>query len=94
MSQWLLGGGPWMNVGVCYGLANYGIGDRHKKVFFVRSLINNSDNGYGQTNWTSSYRGMANANLAIEKIPEIEMGTTMSKAPFWGEARFFQGPYY
>ncbi|EPR69542.1 putative nutrient binding outer membrane protein [Cyclobacterium qasimii M12-11B] len=86
------GGGPWMMLEFATGLANTELGQAQNSLF-VRSLINNSDNGYGQTYWTSYYRGIANANLAIEKIPEIEMDSeTQNK--LLGEARFLRAYYY
>lgn len=86
------GGGPWMMLEFATGLANTELGQAQNSLF-VRNLINNSDNGYGQTYWTSSYRGIANANLAIEKIPEIDMDNE-AQARLLGEARFFRAYYY
>lgn len=86
------GGGPWMMLEFATGLANTELGQAQNSLF-VRNLINNSDNGYGQTYWTSSYRGIANANLAIEKIPEIDMDN-QAQARLLGEARFFRAYYY
>lgn len=85
-------GGPWMMLEFATGLANTELGQAQNSLF-VRNLINNSDNDYGQTFWTSSYRGIANANLAIEKIPEIEMDAA-AKSRLLGEARFFRAFYY
>ncbi|SEJ31147.1 Starch-binding associating with outer membrane [Cyclobacterium xiamenense] len=86
------GGGPWMMLEFATGLANTELGQAQNSLF-VRNLINNSDNGYGQTYWTSSYRGIANANLAIEKIPEIEMDNAQQNR-LLGEARFLRAYYY
>lgn len=86
------GGGPWMMLEFATGLANTELGQAQNSLF-VRNLINNSDNGYGQTYWTSSYRGIANANLAIEKIPEIDMDNAAQNR-LLGEARFFRAYYY
>ena len=86
------GGGPWMMVEFATGLANTELGQAQNSLF-VRNLINNSDNGYGQTYWTSHYRGIANANLAIEKIPEIEMDNA-TQSMLLGEARFLRAYYY
>ncbi|MEX2567734.1 MAG: RagB/SusD family nutrient uptake outer membrane protein [Cyclobacteriaceae bacterium] len=86
------GGGPWMMLEFATGLANTELGQAQNSLF-VRNLINNSDNDYGQTYWTSSYRGIANANLAIEKIPEIDMDNTAQNR-LLGEARFFRAYYY
>jgi hypothetical protein len=86
------GGGPWMMIEFSTGLADTELGQAQNSIF-VRSLINNSDNGYGQTYWTTYYRGIANANLAIEKIPEIEMNQA-AKNRLLGEARFLRAYYY
>jgi len=86
------GGGPWMMTEFATGLADTELGQAQNSVF-VRQLINNSDNGYGQTYWTTYYRGIANANLAIAKIPEIEMDQTV-KNRLLGEARFLRAYYY
>ena len=66
------GGGNWMMLEFATGLANTELGQAQNSIF-IRNLVNNSDNGYGQTYWTSRYRGIANANLAIAKIPGITM---------------------
>jgi starch-binding outer membrane protein, SusD/RagB family len=85
-------GGPWMMLEFATGLADTELGQAQNSLF-VRSLINNSDNGYGQTYWTSFYRGIANANLAIAKIPEIEMDNSTQNR-LLGEARFLRAYYY
>lgn len=85
-------GGPWMMLEFATGLADTELGQAQNSLF-VRSLINNSDNAYGQTYWTSYYRGIANANLAIAKIPEIEMDASTQNR-LLGEARFLRAYYY
>ncbi|MFC4872323.1 RagB/SusD family nutrient uptake outer membrane protein [Negadavirga shengliensis] len=85
-------GGPWMMLEFATGLADTELGQAQNSLF-VRSLINNSDNAYGQTYWTSYYRGIANANLAIAKIPEIEMDAA-AQSRLLGEARFLRAYYY
>ncbi len=85
-------GGPWMMLEFATGLANTELGQAQFSLF-VRNLINNSDNGYGQTIWTSYYRGIANANLAIARIPEIPMDEN-AKNKLLGEARFLRAYYY
>ncbi len=85
-------GGPWMMLEFATGLADTELGQAQNSLF-VRSLINNSDNAYGQTYWTSFYRGIANANLAIAKIPEIEMDNSTQNR-LLGEARFLRAYYY
>jgi hypothetical protein len=86
------GGAPWMMLEFGTGLANTELGQAQNSIF-VRNLVNNSDNGYGQTYWTTNYRGIANANLAIAKIPEIPMDET-AKKKYLGEARFLRALYY
>jgi len=92
----VLGGGfngaPWMMLEFATGLANTELGQAQNSIF-VRNLVNNSDNAYGQTYWTSSYRGIGNANLAIAKIPGIKMDE-IAKKKFLGEARFLRAMYY
>ncbi|CAM4289736.1 RagB/SusD family nutrient uptake outer membrane protein [Cytophagaceae bacterium 50C-KIRBA] len=85
-------GGPWMMLEFSTGLANTELGQAQNSIF-VRNLVNNSDNAYGQTYWTSHYKGIANANLAIEKIPGIKMDE-VAKKKFLGEARFLRAMYY
>ncbi len=85
-------GGPWMMLEFATGLANTELGQAQFSLF-VRNLVNNSDNGYGQTIWTSYYRGIANANLAIARIPQIEMDE-VAKNRLLGEARFLRAYYY
>src|SRR5690606_38041394 len=85
-------GGPWMMLEFATGLANTELGQAQNSIF-VRNLVNNSDNGYGQTYWTSRYRGIANANLAIAKIPEINMDEA-AKNRYMGEARYLRALYY
>jgi len=86
------GGGTWMMLEFATGLANTELGQAQNSIF-IRNLVNNSDNGYGQTYWTSRYRGIANANLAIAKIPGINMDEA-AKAKYLGEARFLRALYY
>ncbi len=85
-------GGPWMMLEFATGLANTELGQAQNSIF-VRNLVNNSDNGYGQTYWTTRYRGIANANLAIAKIPGINMDEA-AKARYLGEARYLRALYY
>ncbi|WP_028667240.1 RagB/SusD family nutrient uptake outer membrane protein [Runella zeae] len=92
----VLGGGfngaPWMMLEFATGLANTELGQAQNSIF-VRNLVNNSDNGYGATYWTNHYRGIANANLAIAKIPGINMDEAAKKR-YLGEARFLRALYY
>jgi hypothetical protein len=86
------GGGPWMMVEFATGLADTELGQAQNSLF-VKDLLNNSDNAYGQTIWTSYYKGIANANIAIAKIPEIKMDET-AKLKLIGEAKFMRAYYY
>jgi starch-binding outer membrane protein, SusD/RagB family len=86
------GGGAWMMVEFATGLADTELGQAVNSLF-VRDLVNNSDNGYGQTIWTSYYRGIANANLAVSKIPDITMDETLKKR-LMGQAKFMRAYYY
>ncbi len=86
------GGAPWMMLEFATGLANTELGQAVNSIY-VRNLVNTSDNGYGQTYWVSHYRGIANANLAISKIPDITMDETL-KARILGEVHFLRAWYY
>lgn len=86
------GGAPWMMLEFATGLANTDLGQAQNSIN-IRNLSNNSDNTYGGTYWTSSYRGIANANLAIKNIPTITMDESQ-KTKFLGEARFLRAYYY
>lgn len=85
-------GAPWMMLEFATGLANTELGQAQNSIF-VRNLVNTPDNGYGAIYWTSHYRGIANANLAIAKIPSITMDETLKKR-FLGEARILRAYYY
>ncbi|AWW29705.1 RagB/SusD family nutrient uptake outer membrane protein [Echinicola strongylocentroti] len=86
------GGGAWMMTEFATGLADTDLGQAQYSLF-VKNLINNSDNGYGQTYWTNYYRGIANANLAIDQIPAINMDEGL-KSQLLGEAYFMRAYYY
>ncbi|MDR7129342.1 hypothetical protein J2X69_001679 [Algoriphagus sp. 4150] len=86
------GGGPWMMVEFATGLADTELGQAQNSLF-VKDLVNNSDNGYGQTIWTSYYKGIANANIAIAKIPGITMDEA-EKQKLIGEAKYLRAYYY
>lgn len=85
-------GAPWMMLEFATGLANTELGQAQNSIF-VRNLTNNADNGYGNVYYTSSYRGIGNANLAIAKIPGITMDETLKKRAL-AEARFLRAYYY
>lgn len=85
-------GGPWLMLEFATGLANTELGQANNSLI-VRDLDNTSDNGYGNTYWVSHYRGIANANLAIAEIPEMEMEEAQ-KEELIGEAKFLRAYYY
>lgn len=86
------GGGPWMMTEFATGLAATDLGQAVNS-YFVKDLNNTSDNGYGLTYWTSYYQGIANANLSIDRIPDIVMDD-VEKNRLLGEARFMRAWYY
>lgn len=86
------GGGTWLMLEFATGLANTALGQA-TDIYLVKDLINNSDNGYGESFWNEYYTGISRANLAIEKIPEINMDET-DKQKYLAEARFFRAYYY
>ncbi len=86
------GGGTWLMLEFATGLANTALGQA-TNIYLVKDLINNSDNGYGESFWNEYYTGISRANLAIEKIPEINMDET-EKQKYLAEARFFRAYYY
>ncbi|MBT9189746.1 RagB/SusD family nutrient uptake outer membrane protein [Zobellia russellii] len=86
------GGGTWLMLEFATGLANTSLGQA-TNIYLVKDLINNSDNGYGSSFWNEYYTGISRANLAIEKIPEINMDET-AKQNYLAEAKFFRAYYY
>ncbi len=86
------GGGTWMMTEFATGLAATDLGQAVNS-YFVRDLNNTSDNGYGLTYWRSYYQGIANANLSIQKVPEIAMDE-QEKQKLLGEAHFLRAWYY
>jgi len=86
------GGSPWLMLEFQTGLANTELGQAQNSLI-IRDLVNTSDNGYGVTHWNSSYRGIANANLALANIPAITMDEGL-KQRLLGEARFLRAYYY
>ncbi len=86
------GGSPWLMLEFQTGLANTELGQALNSLI-VRDLANTSDNEYGATHWNSSYRGIANANLAIAEIPKVNMNEDRKKR-LLGEARFLRAYYY
>ncbi|MCF0039209.1 RagB/SusD family nutrient uptake outer membrane protein [Dyadobacter fanqingshengii] len=87
------GGGPWMMTEFATGLAGTDLGQAVNS-YFVKDLRNTSDNGYGQTYWGSYYRGIANANLSIAKVPTIPAMDAAEVKKLLGEAYFLRAFYY
>ncbi|NIJ51670.1 RagB/SusD family nutrient uptake outer membrane protein [Dyadobacter arcticus] len=87
------GGGPWMMTEFATGLAATDLGQAVNS-YFIKDLRNTSDNGYGQTYWTSYYRGIANANLSIAKVPTIPAIDPVEVKKLLGEAYFLRAWYY
>ncbi|MEX0779055.1 MAG: RagB/SusD family nutrient uptake outer membrane protein [Balneolales bacterium] len=85
-------GAAWMMTEFQTGLANTELGQADNSII-IRNLQNNSDNGYGNSYWNSHYQGIANANVAIENIPNVEMNEDQ-KNRLLGEARFLRALYY
>ena len=85
-------GACWEIMEFATGLADAESGEAFNNII-VKRLINTSDNIHCLTWWTSQYRGIQNANLAIAKIPGITMDET-KKNKFLGEARFLRAYYY
>lgn len=86
------GGSPWLMLEFATGIADSDLGQADNSNI-IRNLTNTSDNAYGKTYWDSSYKGIANANLAIANIPEIDMDEGQ-KQQLLGEARFLRAYYY
>jgi len=86
------GGSPWLMLEFATGLADSDLGQADNSNI-IRNLTNTSDNVYGKTYWDSSYKGIANANLALAKIPEISMDED-KKNELLGEAYFLRAYYY
>ncbi|TDE13369.1 RagB/SusD family nutrient uptake outer membrane protein [Dyadobacter psychrotolerans] len=86
------GGGTWMMTEFATGLAATDLGQAVNS-YFVKDLKNTSDNGYGQAYWQAYYKGIANANISIAKIPTITMDAAEAKR-LMGEAYFLRAFYY
>ncbi|HEY0176714.1 MAG TPA: RagB/SusD family nutrient uptake outer membrane protein, partial [Pedobacter sp.] len=86
------GGAPWMMLEFPTGLANTEYGQSVDNLN-IRNLVNTADNNHCSQKWTTSYRGIGNANLAIAKIPGITMDEALKKKEL-GEAYFLRAFYY
>jgi hypothetical protein len=87
------GGGAWTMTEFATGLASTDLGQAVNS-YFVKDLRNTSDNGYGQTYWAQYYKGIASANLSIEKIPGIPGLDAVEAKKIMGEAYFLRAFYY
>lgn len=83
---------PWLMLEFATGYANTELGEAVENRW-VRTLTNSSDNQEGAVWWNQSYLGIANANLAIAKIPGVTMDET-EKNQLLGQARFLRAFYY
>ena len=59
----------------------------------LRTLSTNAENNYFNVWWERSYGAIANANLSIKRIPEIEMNED-EKQRLIGEAKFMRAFHY
>ncbi|MDR1408647.1 MAG: RagB/SusD family nutrient uptake outer membrane protein [Tannerella sp.] len=86
------GGNPYFMTDFLTGTANTKVG-QNVHINKIRTASNDSDNEYSRSWWNASYRAIANANFAIEKIPAIDMDNT-AKSRYLGEARFLRAYHY
>lgn len=86
------GGNPYFMTDFLTGTANTKVG-QNVHINKIRTASNDSDNEYSKSWWNASYRAIANANFAIEKIPGIEMDDTQ-KSRYLGEAYFMRAYFY
>jgi hypothetical protein len=86
------GGADWSMTEFATGLAGTDLGQAVNS-YFVKDLRNTSDNGYGLNYWRTYYKGIANANLSIAKIPTITMDAAEATR-LLGEAHFLRAWYY
>ncbi|SEK27843.1 RagB/SusD family nutrient uptake outer membrane protein [Parapedobacter koreensis] len=86
-------GAAWLMTEFASGLGNTtALGSAQNNLTF-RNLEFDPNNPYGASYWNSHYRGIANANIAIQKIPDITMDEGL-KNRLLGEARFLRAYYY
>jgi len=85
-------GADWSMTEFATGLAGTDLGQAVNS-YFIKDLKNTSDNGYGLRYWQFYYKGIANANLSIAKIPTIKMDEAEAKK-LMGEAYFLRAWYY
>jgi hypothetical protein len=83
--------GAWMMTEFQTGTANTELGDPPN--YLIRNLTNSADNSYSKVYWDSHYRGIANANVAISRIPGIDMDSN-KKNQLIGQAKFLRAYFY
>lgn len=86
------GGGAWTMTEFATGQAATDLGQAVDS-YFVKDLQNTADNNYGLSYWQNYFKGIANANLSIAKIPTITMDAAEAKRLI-GEAHFLRAWYY
>lgn len=72
------------------------VGHANSRIVYNSDLINHRSAAFDpafRILWQNFYLGIANANLAIDRIPMIEMSETRKKS-LLGEARFLRAIYY
>ncbi|RAJ10666.1 putative outer membrane starch-binding protein [Chitinophaga skermanii] len=86
------GGSPFMMLEFPTGLCNTDVGQNQDNTS-LRNLTYNADNQYLERWWNQCYKGIANANLAIARIPGITMDETLKKQ-YLGEAYYLRALQY
>ncbi|SEL49062.1 RagB/SusD family nutrient uptake outer membrane protein [Parapedobacter koreensis] len=86
------GESPFLMLEFPTGLANTEVAQSQNNTT-LRMLTANADNNYTYVWWRDCYKGIANANLAINRIPGITMDETQ-KNRLIGEALFLRAFYY
>lgn len=61
---------------------------------YYYTLTNSSASPYTLRYWTSCYKGIESANMAIERIPNITFNNEADKNNLLGEAHFLRAYYY
>lgn len=86
-------GAAWLMTEFATGLGNTtSLGSAQNNLTF-RNLDYDPNNPYLMSYWSSHYRGIANANIAVEKIPGIDMNEAL-RNQLVSEARFLRAYYY
>lgn len=81
----------WVSLDLLVGHANTnGQSDRNRE--FINHAAGTEHPVFSEV-WDQFYEGIANANLAIDRIPDVEMGESR-KESLLGEARFMRAFFY